>query len=114
MGQLHRLRDRKSPANRTSKATYFDRSELNLLLSLYSRRVMNGEWRDYAIDQQADAALFSIYRHSLDRPLYSIAKRMIQGREPEYQVWRGGERLTSAPSLDQALAVFRSPLSVVT
>ena len=45
---------------------YFDRRELNKLLSLYSRRVARGEWRDYAIDHGPGMAVFSVFRHSHD------------------------------------------------
>ncbi|HMA14084.1 MAG TPA: DUF2794 domain-containing protein, partial [Kiloniellaceae bacterium] len=47
MSQLYRFSEyRKSP-----RRVFFDRAELNQLLSLYSRNVASGEWRDYAIDQ---------------------------------------------------------------
>lgn len=113
MGKLHRLDDLKGPARRFSSATFFDRTELNLLLSLYSRRVMSGEWRDYAIDLRSGMAVFSVYRHSHDHPLYSIAKRTASGREREYLVFRGPEQLAQSRSLSQALAVFPNALRVV-
>ncbi len=113
MGKLHRLGDLKGSAKLSSSATYFDRTELNLLLSLYSRRVMSGEWRDYAIDLRAGMAVFSVYRHSQDRPLYSVAKRVAAGREGEYLVFRGPEKLAQARTLSKVLAVFPSHLRVV-
>ena len=113
MGKLHRLNDLKDPARRSGNATFFDRTELNLLLSLYSRRVMSGEWRDYALDLRSGMAVFSVYRHSQDHPLYSIAKRTAAGREKEYLVFRGPQKLAQARSLSQALAVFPSALRVV-
>ncbi len=114
MGKLHRLEDFKRPAKPFHNATFFSRTELNLLLSLYSRRVMSGEWRDYAIDQRAGMAVFSVYRHSHDQPLFTIAKRNpAPGRISEYLVCRGGEKLARTQSLAQALAVFRHRLRVV-
>ncbi len=114
MGNLHRLEDVKRPAKPFHDPTFFSRTELNLLLSLYSRRVMSGEWRDYAIDQRAGTAIFSVYRHSHDHPLYTIAKRAGgHGRVAEYLVCRGGEKLARASSLDQALALFKRKLRVV-
>jgi len=114
MGNLHRLEDVKRPAKPFSDPTFFSRTELNLLLSLYSRRVMNGEWRDYAIDQRAGTAIFSVYRHSHDNPLYTIAKRAGgHGRAAEYLVCRGGEKLARASSLDLALTAFKRKLKVV-
>jgi len=114
MGNLHRLEDVKRPTKPFNHPTFFSRTELNLLLSLYSRRVMSGEWRDYAIDQRAGTAIFSVYRHSHDHPLYTIAKRTSgHGRVTEYVVCRGGEKLARAKSLDLVLAVFRRKLTVV-
>ena len=114
MGKLHRLAGFKSPAKPFHNATFFDRTDLNLLLSLYSRRVMNGEWRDYAIDLRPGMAVFSIYRHSQERPLYTISKRLsAAGREREYLVYRGRERLARTHCLAEALSVFSPPLKVV-
>ncbi len=54
---------------------FFDRNELNRILSLYSRRVIAGEWRDYAIELERDGAVFAIYRRTSDGPIYRIVKR---------------------------------------
>ena len=114
MGELHRIDDFKRPLRPFHNATFFNRSELNLLLSLYSRRVMSGEWRDYAIDQRAGMAIFSVYRHSQERPLFTIAKRTCgPGRGSEYLVCRGGEKVVRAPSLADVLTIFRRGLRVV-
>ena len=114
MGKLHRIEDFGRPARRRQRQTFFSRSELNQLLSLYSRRVMSGEWRDYAIDQQGDSAIFSVYRHAHERPLYTIAKKVRPGgKDTEFLVCRDRERLTRADRLPEALAVFRPALRVV-
>ena len=52
----------------------FDRRELSRLLNLYSLRVASGEWRDYAIDFRPGMAIFSIFRHTAEQPLFAIAK----------------------------------------
>jgi hypothetical protein len=54
---------------------FFDRRELNLILSLYGRMVSAGEWRDYAMDALDDRALFSIFRRTSEAPLYQVEKR---------------------------------------
>ncbi|HSR71978.1 MAG TPA: DUF2794 domain-containing protein [Kiloniellales bacterium] len=95
-----------------TKATFFDRSELSQILSVYSRRVANGEWRDYAIDQRAGSAVFSVFRHSHDAPAFRIAKRR-SGGERVYVVVSGRETLARAETLREALAVFGGPLRVV-
>jgi len=107
--KVHRLND----AQRAN-TTFFDRNELHQLLSLYSRRVATGEWRDYAIDQRGGSAVFSVFRHTHDAPLFRIAKRVRgQGRGGEYVVSSGRETLKQAASLGEALSVFGRHLHVV-
>ena len=58
----------------TKGMTSFTKEELGVILGLYSMRVAKGEWRDYAIDHQKEIAVFSIFRHSAEHPLYTITK----------------------------------------
>ena len=107
MGKVYRLEDYLRQGRRSKTPTTFSRTDLNRLLSLYSRRVASGEWRDYAIDLKGDMAVFSVYRHTHDRPLYSIAKRRVQGgKSLEYLVFSGAERIKRASSIGDALQVF--------
>jgi hypothetical protein len=55
--------------------TGFDRQELMRIMDLYGRMVTAGHWRDYAIDMGKDAAIFSAFRRSAERPEYRIEKR---------------------------------------
>ena len=48
---------------------YFSKLELTSILNLYSKQVAKGKWRDYAIDSEIDTSIFSIYRHTHDKPL---------------------------------------------
>ena len=50
----------------------FDRSELNRILTVYGRMVAAGEWRDYALDFLEEVAVFSIFRHASEMPLFRI------------------------------------------
>jgi hypothetical protein len=70
---------RLSEIRRRAKPIFFSRGELNLLLSLYSRQVMRGQWRDYAIGLQDGKALFAVFRNSDEAALYTIAKSGPQG-----------------------------------
>jgi len=54
---------------------FFERKELDKLLRLYGRMVAAGDWRDYAINGEKDAATFSVFRRSGEAPLYRIEKR---------------------------------------
>ena len=109
MSNVHPLADR-APARRP---VYFSRHELNLLLSLYSRRVARGEWRDYAIDHERGVAAFSVFRHSQDRALFRIFKVEDADRGCVYQVSSGPRRLGIAASLGEALSVFERRLELV-
>ncbi len=53
----------------------FDRDELQRILDLYGRMVVAGHWRDYAMDFAVDAAAFSAFRRTAERPETRIEKR---------------------------------------
>jgi hypothetical protein len=53
----------------------FDRLELQRILDLYGRMVAAGHWKDYAIDLGREAAIFSCFRRTAERPEYRIEKR---------------------------------------
>ncbi len=96
------------------RPVFFTRTELNLLLSLYSRRVSAGEWRDYAIDHIGGLAVFSVFRHSRDQALYRILKLEDRDRRCQYQVAAGPRRLGAASTLPEILRLFEPKLRLVT
>jgi hypothetical protein len=98
---------------RPQRNVFFNRRELNQLLSLYSRRVVRGEWRDYAIDHRPGMAVFSVFRHSQERPLFAIAKCVGADAAPDYLILSGRKRLASGGSLDTLLGIFDERLRVV-
>ena len=53
---------------------YFSKCELTFILNLYSNQVSSGSWRDYSIDTKNNMAVFSIYRHTHDQPMYQVIK----------------------------------------
>src|SRR6201988_4027662 len=68
-----------------SKVT-FNRRELDRILSLYGRKVAAGEWRDYAIDFLKDRAVFSVFRHACEVPIYRIEKNpRLERRQGAYR-----------------------------
>ena len=87
----------------------FHRSELSRILDVYSRRVAAGEWRDYAIDQLPGRAVFSIFRNSLDRPVFTITKR---GKD-DWEIGHGPCSVVHADSLDKVLTVIGRELRLV-
>jgi Protein of unknown function (DUF2794) len=53
----------------------FERPELQRILDLYGRMVAAGEWRDYAMDFDREAASFCAFRRAAERPQVRIEKR---------------------------------------
>jgi hypothetical protein len=109
MSQVIRLVEHR-PAGRH---LFFSRSELNLLLSLYSRRVAAGEWRDYAIDHRPGTALFSVFKHSYAQPAFAVVKYMNRDRTIDYRVFSGGRKMLQSKELSDALGVIERQLRVV-
>lgn len=65
----------------------FHRSELSVIMSLYGRMVAAGEWRDYGISCLREVAVFSVFRHTAEHPLYRIEKRpKLRGKQGIYAV----------------------------
>ncbi len=91
---------------------FFSRQELRQLLDVYSRRVALGEWRDYAIDHYGNVAVFSVFRHSFDSPLYAVAKSG-SGKECEFVVFDGRQRIKRGLTMAEVLKVFEKPLRLV-
>jgi len=90
---------RLSDIRRKARPTFFSRSELNVLLSLYSRQVMRGQWRDYAIGLQDGKALFAVFCNADEAALYTIVKAAPQGNpKAEFTLLAG--RLPLARSVD--------------
>ncbi len=109
---FERLGRREAPrpggAPHKGQAEFFDRQELHRILQVYSRKVMAGEWRDYAIGGDDGGAVFAIYGHSSPWPLYRIAKRpRAAKRKARYQVSAGTRVLQSAPTLDAVLEILQ-------
>jgi hypothetical protein len=63
-----------NPRDRRAVAV-FDRAEMKRIFDLYGRMVIAGHWRDYALEFDADVALFAAFRRSAERPEVQIEKR---------------------------------------
>lgn len=101
MATIFRLSDHR----RRQKTIFFSRPELNQLLSLYSRQVARGEWRDYAIDQREGAALFSVFRHTQESALYTVVKTAPgSSRQGDFTLLSGRQLLASGKALSEVLS----------
>jgi hypothetical protein len=75
------------PGREADEKVAFDRRELGVILGLYGRMVAAGEWRDYAMSFLRDHAVFSVFRHTAEHPLYRIEKHpKLRGRQGQYAV----------------------------
>jgi len=108
MSNLYRLADQRARRRIVS----FDRRELTRLLTLYSPRVASGEWRDYAIDFRPGMAIFSIFRHTAEQPLFAIAK-VPGGSNAGYMVYNGPRKLAHGDSLEDVLSIFDRKLKLL-
>jgi len=90
----------------------FDRRELDRILDLYGHMVAAGEWRDYAIDFLAEAAVFSVFRRASEMSLYRIEKRpKLRTRQGQYAiVAASGHVLKRGHELSHVLRVLEKKL----
>lgn len=101
---------------RSAPRISFDRQELNQILSVYGRKVADGEWRDYAIDALKEKAVFSVFRRAAEFPLYRIEKQpKLARRQGAYSVvTASGLIVKRGHDLAQVLrAIDRKPKLVV-
>jgi hypothetical protein len=75
------------------------------MLSVYTRHVADGDWRDYAIDNRDGVAIFSIFRRSQESPLFAIVKHPADD-SAGYELFSGPEHLDSKHSLPDLLATL--------
>ena len=110
MATVYRLTD----FRRRRDVVSFTRQELNLLLSVYSRRVISGVWKAYAIDHEHGMAQFSIFANAHAQPLFTVVKFTAPSkRTRKYVVLKGPNKVAESDMLAQALAYFGRDLKVV-
>jgi hypothetical protein len=99
------------PANEVT----FSRHELDRILSLYGRKVAAGEWRDYAIDFLKDRAVFSVFRHACEVPIYRIEKNpRLERRQGAYSIITAtGLILRRGQELDRVLGALDRSVRLV-
>ena len=96
------------------KFIFFSKFELTTILNLYSKQVSKGIWRDYALDSEVDTAIFSIYRHSHDKPLYQIIKKSQKGfrNKPEFIIKSEVNIINKSNEILTILSKFEKKLSI--
>lgn len=110
MSKVVRLSDRR----KRNKQVCFTRLELNKLLSVYSRRVIRGEWKDYAIDLANGCAAFSVFAGSRTGPVFTVVKYAApQKSGAAFAVYDGRRRIRQGASLSEVLPAIERDLKLV-
>ena len=93
---------------------FFSKLELTSILSLYSKQVSRGFWKDYAMDSQNETAIFSIFRHTHDKPIYQIIKKRLKGLKiiNEFYILKDIEIISKSSDLLTILNKFEKKLSI--
>ena len=93
---------------------FFSKYELTSILNLYSKQVSKGFWKDYALDSKANTAIFSIYKHSHDKPMYQIIKKSLKGfrNMPNFFITKDDEIINKSNEISTILLKFEKKLSI--
>ncbi|MBT4770702.1 MAG: DUF2794 domain-containing protein [Rhodospirillaceae bacterium] len=107
MSNLLNISDFKTPAQPGTSIVSFSRQELSALMAIYATRVAQGEWRDYSITLNSRMAVFSIFRHSSDQPLYTFAKMLgLANRPNKYILFNGRKIFRSSTTIEDLVSQF--------
>ena len=100
--------------NNHKKTVFFSKLELTSILSLYSKQVSRGFWKDYALDSQNGTAIFSIFRHTHDKPIYQIIKKRLKGLKniDEFYILKDSVLINKSTDLLTILNKFEKKLSI--
>ena len=81
---------------------------------MYSKQVSKGYWKDYAFDSKIDNAVFSVYKHSHDKPMYQIIKNSHKGfrNKPIFLIKKDEQIISKSKSLLIILSNFEKKLSI--
>ena len=87
----------------------FDRHELDQILQVYGRKVVSGEWRDYALNFDSHSASFAVIARASWAPQYRIVKwRSPTAKGATYSVASpSGGIIRLGKDLGEVLKVFK-------
>ena len=100
--------------NNNKNIIFFSKYELSSILNLYSKQVSKGLWKDYALDSKVNTSIFSIYKHSHDKPIYQIIKKSIKGfrNVPDFFITKDKEIINKSSEISTILSKFEKKLSI--
>ena len=82
--------------------TFFNKTELNQILSIYGKKVSEGKWKDYAIDHLEESAIFSFFRNTFESASLKIIKhkRISKSKLKYHLVSSSGSDIKRSNELD--------------
>ena len=82
--------------------TFFNKTELNQILSIYGKKVSEGKWKDYAIDHLEASAIFSFFRNTFESASLKIIKhkRISKSKLKYHLVSSSGSDIKRSNELD--------------
>jgi len=96
--------------NKKHRYTSFSKTEIEKIMSIYSKNVAAGIWRDYAITFADNLAVFSIFKRSSEKPIYSISKISKQSTKGiKFTIMLGQKVLKNCKSMEEVIKIFRNP-----
>ena len=86
----------------TITQTFFNKTELNQILSIYGKKVSEGKWKDYAIDHLESSAIFSFFRNTFESASLKIIKhkRISKSKLKYHLVSSSGSDIKRSNELD--------------
>ena len=97
-----------APRAGTAPVVVFDRHEHDLILQVYGRKVVAGEWRDYCLSFDRHYASFAVIRNAASGPEFRIVKWARAGGR--YAVLTpGGHAVRRGTDLTELLKLFEAP-----
>ena len=83
---------------------YFSKEELSKILSIYSKGVSSGKWKDYAIDFNKNNAFFYIFKHTLASPECILNKSLERKRRKIFYNLKSKNQNKKFENLDQLIS----------
>jgi len=82
--------------------TFFNKTEINQILSIYGKKVSEGKWKDYAIDHLESSAIFSFFRNTFESASLKIIKhkRISKSKLKYHLVSSSGSDIKRSNELD--------------
>ena len=80
----------------------FSKKDLNLIISVYSKKVSHGIWKDYSINFEKNYAEFSIYKHTYSSPEFSV----IKNKKNIFSIYSRNQELKKSKYIKEILKIL--------